>query len=337
MASNGNDCAFLGSLNQDFYITHDGGIFLGVLGGEAVYSAAGAIVWSARSRVFSRVGSDFPGGWLDEISRAGIDVQGVRIVEEPLETRQFFVYTSPEVRSEVRPAPQFLRMNIPLPKELINFEPLARRRAEGEAYDPLSVRPDDVPASAGKIRGAHICPADYQCHSLLPARMRELGVSVVTIDPSKTYMEPGFLRAMPGLLNGVTAFLPNEEEARAFFRPATMDLWDMAEELCGMGCHFTVIKCGSGGSYAMDQGSGKRWIVPAYPAKVRDITGVGAAFCGGFLTGLADTGDLVDACLRGTVSASLTIEGHGALYAVGAHPGLASARLNALRPLVTRI
>jgi len=37
MASDGSDCAFLGSLDQDFYITHDGGIFLGVLGGEAIY------------------------------------------------------------------------------------------------------------------------------------------------------------------------------------------------------------------------------------------------------------------------------------------------------------
>jgi hypothetical protein len=39
----------------------------------------------------------------------------------------------------------------------------------------------------------------------------------------------------------------------------------------------------------------------------------------------------------GIVSASLSIEGTGALYAVDAHPDLAGARLNALRTRVTQV
>jgi sugar/nucleoside kinase (ribokinase family) len=329
-------CAFIGGLSQDYYIAHDGEIFLGVLGGEAVYAAAGALVWSATTRIFSRVGSDFPTKWLDEISSAGIDVSGVRVLPEAHETRRFFVYSAIDQRAEVSPAAQFLRMNTPLPKELVGFDPIARGRAEGETYQPLAVRPDDVPESAAELDGALLCPEDRLCHSLLPMRLRELGVDNVVVDPSPTYMEPGFARDMPSLLNGITAFLPGDEEARSLFRPAMMDILEMADALCAMGCRYAVIKCGAAGVSAADADSGEKWIVPAYPARLRDVTGAGGAFDGGFLTGLVATGDLVEACLRGAVSASLAIEGRGPLYAVDAHPDLAAARLDALRARVTR-
>jgi ribokinase len=74
--------------------------------------------------------------------------------------------------------------------------------------------------------------------------------------------------------------------------------------------------------------------VPAYPAKVRDVTGAGDAYCGGFLAGLVQTHAPLEAALRGTVSASLVIEGVGAMYALDSTPGLAEARLQSLRDLV---
>jgi hypothetical protein len=55
------------------------------------------------------------------------------------------------------------------------------------------------------------------------------------------------------------------------------------------------------------------------------------------LVGLVQTGDPVEAALRGTVSASLVIEGVGALYALASTPGLSVARLEALRGLVRPI
>jgi ribokinase len=70
---------------------------------------------------------------------------------------------------------------------------------------------------------------------------------------------------------------------------------------------------------------------------VRDVTGAGDSFCGGFVVGLSQTGDLVESALMGSVSASLTIEGSGALYALGAAPGLKEARLEYLRGGVKRI
>ncbi len=70
---------------------------------------------------------------------------------------------------------------------------------------------------------------------------------------------------------------------------------------------------------------------PAYPSRVAPLPGAGDAFCGGFLVGLSETGDVLEAGLRGSVSASLAIEGVGALSAMGAAPGLPQARLEALQ------
>jgi ribokinase len=70
---------------------------------------------------------------------------------------------------------------------------------------------------------------------------------------------------------------------------------------------------------------------------VRDVTGAGDAYCGGFMVGLSETGDPVEAALRGAISASITVEGIGATYALGTTPGLAEARLRSLRDSVRRV
>jgi sugar/nucleoside kinase (ribokinase family) len=67
------------------------------------------------------------------------------------------------------------------------------------------------------------------------------------------------------------------------------------------------------------------------------VTGVGNAYCGGFLVGLAQTHDPVEAAVRGAVSASIVVEGKGALYALDSTPRLAEARALALRDLVRQI
>jgi len=77
-------------------------------------------------------------------------------------------------------------------------------------------------------------------------------------------------------------------------------------------------------------GRGRPLRVPAIAVTPRDPTGAGDAFCGGFLVGLARTGDPVLAACLGTVSASFAVESVGALAALKADRDLARARLSAL-------
>ncbi len=65
-------------------------------------------------------------------------------------------------------------------------------------------------------------------------------------------------------------------------------------------------------------------------------TGAGDAFCGGFLAGYRATYDGLQAALTGNISAAMMLEGNHPFYPLDALPGLAKARLEALRETVRK-
>ena len=113
-----------------------------------------------------------------------------------------------------------------------------------------------------------------------------------------------------GLLASIDVVMPSEDDL-VLFRPG-MPLIDTIRTLIDDGARAVVVKLGAAGSLVVD-GSGAMTHVPAYPAAAVDPTGAGDAFCGGFLVGLRETGDLVRAALYGTVSASFVVEERSAL------------------------
>ena len=77
---------------------------------------------------------------------------------------------------------------------------------------------------------------------------------------------------------------------------------------------------------------GKEWTqIPTYPTQAIDPTGAGDAFCGGFLVGMAKTGNPVQAALYGAVSASFIIEDFGVLHALSVDEEEAQSRLKKLQ------
>lgn len=330
------DYAFVGGLRQDYCITHDGRAFNSMLGGNAVYAAVGASVWSKSVGLISRVGSDYPADWLARLRGRGFNLDGVHRLADPYDTRTFYAYLSPEERVDTRPAAHFLRIGQPMPKELVGYQHSTLGQDSRASPGPLAVRIEDLPGWIVGCRGVHLSPGDYLTHVTLPTHLRELRVPKLSLDPSLMYMDPTFRRELPSIVKGLDAFLPSEMEAQSFFRPDRLSVWEMAEAFAGMGCPVVVIKCGARGQAVLDGPSGQRWNVPAYPAQAADVTGAGDAYCGGFLVGLERSGDPVEAALMGCVSASLVIEGTGAVYALDALPGLAQARLHALRQSIGR-
>ncbi len=139
------------------------------------------------------------------------------------------------------------------------------------------------------------------------------------------------------LLHDVDAFLPSVRQSRDFFRPERPKVEEMAEAFGAMGPTIVVIKRGERGQHLYDRDRGQHWRIPAYPTQVSDVTGAGHAYCGAFLVGLVETGDPIEAALRGGVSSSLAIEGTGPFYALDALPGLPAARLYALRESLGRV
>jgi sugar/nucleoside kinase (ribokinase family) len=328
-----------GQLRRDFVVLPNGEIFLDVPGGNLLYAAAGLAIWepSPPPGLISRVGEDFPVDWIDDFSQHGFNTLGINVLPQPVDVRSFYAYRDPTQRIYEDPMTYFSSIGQPFPKALLGYQPATLEPDSRTRLSSTSLRHIDLIPEFLEATAAHICPVDYLTHSLLPAILRQAGFTLITVDPSPGYMAPSFRDDVPSIVTGLNAFLPSEEEVRALFEGRSTDLWEMAETLSSYGCEIIVIKRGVRGQLLYDSLSRKRWEIPAYPVQSVDPTGVGDAFCGGFLAGFRRTFDPVQAVVHGNISASLVIEGQGPFYALESLPGLAQARIEALSQSVREV
>ncbi len=328
-----------GQLKRDFALLSNGKALVDVPGGNLIYAAAGLGVWEQpyMTGLVARVGEDYPREWLEEIHGRGFDIQGIRILPEAVDLRSFYAYADLSTRLTEDPAAHFTRAKQPFPKALLNYARPINSYDSRKHLTSISIRQSDIPEDYIDATAAHLCPIDYLTHTLLPAVLRQNGFSTVTLDPSAGTMSSTFWDDIPALVTGLTAFLPNEEEMRRLFHGRSSDLWQMMETIADYGCELVVVKRGERGQYLYDRASRSKWEIPAYPARVADPTGAGDSYCGGFLAGYRRTYDPVQATLYGSTSASLTVEGSGFSYALDSLPGLAQARLNALKDGVRKV
>jgi sugar/nucleoside kinase (ribokinase family) len=312
---------------------------LDVPGGNVVYAAVGLAIWEPdpRPAIVSRVGEDYPQEWIEMCARRGLDTRGVRVLPQTIDLRSFSAYTSRSTRSLDDPVAHFARVGLPFPKALLGYRDTSSALNSRIHLSPVSLRQGDIPPDFLDASAAHLCPLDYLTHSLLPAVLLQAEVTTVTLDPAPGYMNPTFWGDVPALITGLTAFLPSEEDLRSLFQGHSQDLWEMAEALAAYDCEVIVIKRGESGQLLYDTNSRSCWEIPPYPARLVDPSGAGDAFCGGFLAGYRRTYDALEACLYGNISASLVVEGSGPFFALDALPGLAQARLEALRQSVRKV
>jgi sugar/nucleoside kinase (ribokinase family) len=328
-----------GQLRREYIILPSGEALNDVPGGTVLYAAVGVAIWEPDPppAILARVGEDYPQEWLSEFRNHGLDTRGVRVLSQPVDVRNFTAYISRSVRLTEDPVAHYARLGLPFPKELLGYRDSSSSLGSRTHLQSTSLRQGDIPPDYLDAGAAHLCPMDYLTHSLLPAVLRQVEFSTVTLDPSPGYMNPTFWNDVPALLTGLTAFLPSEEEMVSLFEGRSNDQWQMAEALSAYGCEMIVIKRGEGGQYLYDASGRNRWEIPAYPSRVVDPGGAGDSFCGGFLAGYRRTYDPLEAALYGNIAASLVVEGVGPFYALDALPGLAQARLESLRQGVRKI
>lgn len=302
-----------------------------------MYAGGGARVWVENVIVVSRATEPTRSALAPSLVASGIDPSRIRLIPGDEAAVEFHATQASGGYEEGNPSSHFLRAGLALPKELINFRMPEHITPIEAPPDGLAIRGDDLPSSAGRWTAAHLTAMEYFSQVTLPARLQELGVRRITLDPNPDLMDPARRAELATVLRSLHAFLPSEEEVLALHRPRQPDLWECAEELSSFGPPVVVITRGALGAWVWDSTSRARWNVPAYWATERDRFRMGDAFCGGFIAGLAETDDPLQAALQGAISASLAMEGFGALYPLGATPRLAQARLDALRDQVRRI
>ncbi len=326
-----------GQLRREYLLPPSGQPLIDVPGGNLLYCGAGLSVWDEGIGLLARVGEDYPREWLNMLARSGFILDGVRVMPGSLDVRSFQAFVDLETSVRTNPVSHFARLGLPYPKSLLGYQSPVGGPDDRKQADRTSPHLVDVPKSYAEVKAAHLCPLDFLTHSVFTTEFRRHQPVAVTLDPSPGYMVPAYWLEIRSLLQGVTAFLPSEEDVRSLFLNRLTDLWEMAEALASLGCEIIVIKRGAGGQLLYDARSQNRWEIPAYPSRMVDPTGAGDALCGGFLAGFLKTYDPLQALLHGNVSASLAVEGSGALYALESLPGLAAARLETLSEMVRKV
>ena len=322
-----------GQLTREYLLPAMGSARLDVAGGSLLYAAAGLKVWESNVGLIGRVGSDYPREWLNEYKSRGFDTRGIRILPQNLDVREFLSYNESFEVSRINPVTHFARREMTFPKSLLGYQPLDEKKAD----EARALIVTDIPDEYLNARAALICPMGLVLQVQLIAGLKRGTVHTFVLDPAPATMTPTARRALPALLNGVTAFLPSQEELKNLFWGETHDLWRMAEAVSMYGCEYVVIKCGARGQLLYDVDTKRKWEIPAYPARIADVTGAGDAFCGGFMAGYCRNYDPLEGVLYGNISASLKLEGSGPFYPMDVLPGLAEARLNVLKDMVREV
>ena len=324
-----------GRFAREYILPPAGQPLLDSLGGDLLYAAGGLAMWESNIGLIGRVGEDLPRQWLRDLETRGFDPRGIKILPQSLDLRTFIAYNDFEHRSQNSPVSHFAHREMTFPKSLLGYQPQSQN--ETRQPDPITPTASDIPKEFLDTRAIHLCPMDFTTQSQLTAAFKGGSVSTISLDPTPESMSPAFAKDLRILLQGVTIFLPSEEELRARFWGETHDLWEMAEAVSAHGCEVVVVKRGAYGQMVYDAAGKHRWEVPAYPARLADPTGAGDAFCGGYLAGYQKTFHPLEAALYGSVSASFKVEGSGPFYALDVLPGLAEARLQALKEMVRKV
>ena len=323
-----------GRLTREYLLPPMGPPRLDAAGGSLLYAAAGLRVWESEIGLVGRAGNDYPREWLNRCMARGLDTSGIRLLSRDMDVREFIAYNESFEASRINPVSHFARRELTFPKSLLGYQPPDDKK-KPDRESMLIVT--DIPNDYLIARAALLCPMDLVTQTQLIAGMKRGSVHTFVLDPGPATMTRTARRELPVLLNGVTAFLPSQEELCNLFWGETYDIWKMAESVSMYGCEYVVIKCGARGQLLYDANNKRRWEIPAYPARLADPTGAGDAFCGGFLAGYCKNYDPLEGVLYGNVSASLKLEGSGAFYPLDVLPGLAEARLGVLRNMVRAV
>ena len=328
-----------GRLNREYVLPPSGQPLLDSPGGNLLYAAGGLAVWDSSIGLVGRVGEDYPRQWMRALNERGFDIRGIRTLRElqNVDLRSFIAFTDTNERSHSNAVSHFARRQLTFPKSLLGYQPPDESRKDPREPEPASPSALDVPKDFRDVRYVHICPFDFVSQSQMVNLFKGGSNQTVSLDPAPGYMVPAFWRDLRLVLQGVTIFQPSEDELRSLFWGETNDLWEMARRISEYGPQIVVIKRGSQGQMLYDVPGNHRYELPAYASRMVDPTGAGDAFCGGFLAGFQKTNDPLLSALHGSVSASLKIEGSGPFYELDVMPGLAEARLFALKEMVREV
>ncbi|MGB7537734.1 MAG: carbohydrate kinase family protein [Anaerolineales bacterium] len=327
---------FAGPLRMEYFLLPDGASRPSLLGGPALYAAAGAKPWTRDEiGLVARVGRNFSPQTLQAIQSRGIDTSGVRILTEGTPSVGFHYYETWDKHVDWDPVKYFARCHQPCPAELLDYVPPSLSEIAIQTFPVSAVRSEDLPARYLQARAAYIAPCHYQSQVTLAVALRRHGVGILFLSPPDGLLLPSFRTQIRELLHGIEILFARESSLRAFVGREDADARALSEYISRWGPKIILLQREYQGIHVYDSDSRQAHFIPFYPVDIQNPLAIGDSFCGGFLVSWRSTFNLVESALVGCISASLAMEGLGGLYALERNPGLAEARLASLRRSVT--
>ncbi|MDD5382577.1 MAG: PfkB family carbohydrate kinase [Candidatus Margulisbacteria bacterium] len=248
-----------------------------ILGGSAIHAAVASSFYAATA-IVGVAGSDFPQAHLDFLKSRQIDVSGIQIL--PGETFRWSGYYEFDMnQAHTRDT----RLNV------------------YSLFDPK------VPAKHKSAEYVFLANLDPELQlKILDQMEKPKLVAMDTMD----YWINNKREALHQVIKKVDFVLMNDGEARQFMETPNIPI--AAARLLKLGAKAVIIKKGEHGALLFTNDS--HFSAPSYPQDLlRDPTGAGDSFAGGFMGFLAKTGDLSEKNIRraiivGSVMASFNVE-----------------------------
>lgn len=270
----------------DDIVLSDGSTFMGTLGGAGTHALIGMRIWSDRLGYVATVGPDFDEEHRAQIEKLGVDIRGV-IVRNGYETARAWQLFEPDDR---------------------RIEVFRTDLADFHEFTPQF---EDIPTDYRTVAGVHFdWGKTVPMLTDLVHQFRTANPDVVlVVEPTPEQLRTGTSEELRALFQHIDLFSPNGEDAEELTGIAEPQ--DSIEWLLDWGAPLVALRLGADGSM-IRTANGDGWRLPAVPPReIVDVTGAGNAYCGGYLVGLGEGLDPLEASLRAAVSASFSLEQFG--------------------------
>lgn len=251
-----------------------------VVGGACTYASWSASYFTNDIRLVSIVGGDFPKDEIELLHERGVKTEGLEIVKD----KKSFFWAGEYHDNMNQRTTLATELNV-----LADFDPILPDSYKDSQYIMLGNLTPEIQMKT--INQLNTDP------------------KLIVMDTMNFWMDVAW-DALIEVVNKVDVITINDEEARQL--SGKYSLVDAAKAIHEMGPKYVVIKKGEHGALLFSEG--KMFSAPALPMSlVKDPTGAGDTFAGGFIGHLAKTDDISfenmkRAIIYGSVMASFCVE-----------------------------